>query len=254
MAGGDHYARLYEADLAREAEWLERTAGPKADSVEQLLAAGSLRPRLLVELGCGTGALVRECQRRRLAREFLAVDQSEPALRRLRETAPDIEVVQADVATMDLAARGPIDVLLVSHVLEHLEQPRAFLESLVAKADFGHLLVEVPLEDLPLVRWRHRGEDRTDNRAGHVQFFTAATFRALLEAAGLEVVATRRYVPILDRETIRFLAAKNGLTPAQAFRQALTSRVLPRLLGPIWASLCYAHLAALCRKRAPARA
>jgi trans-aconitate methyltransferase len=253
-SGREHYRALYRHDLEKQAEWHRRGATNKADSISMLLRQQSVRPHRMVELGCGTGAVIEECRRRQLASEFVAVDYAEEAVRHLSSRAADIEVMAADITSDDFSIAGRVDVVVLSHVLEHLEQPEAFLDAVVRRVDFDWLIAEVPLEDLPASRVKALVRDRLRNRAGHVQFFRGKTFRNLLAARGLELVGERRYVPVMDTETIEFVCAKNNESRLRRLQKLATGRWLPTLLTVPWTRLYYAHLAVLCRKSRPEHA
>jgi SAM-dependent methyltransferase len=250
----DHYCAIYGRGLEKEAEWLRRGAGNKVDSIQQLLARRHIEPRRVVELGCGTGAVIEECQRRGLGREFAGVDYSAEAVGYLRDRCGSIDGIAADITAPGFRLDGVFELVILSHVLEHLEEPKAFLQSVVDRIQFSWIVIEVPLEDLPAGRLKARIRDRRINNAGHVQFFNRTSLRALLESNDLEVVDERRYAPVLDRETVAFLCAKNEDSRAVHLRTLMTGHVLPRLLQPLWTRLYYGHLAALCRKRTAAAA
>ena len=130
VSGRDHYDGIYRKQLANEAEWLDRTARHKVDSIEHLLLGNGITCQTMLELGCGTGSVIRECQRRGLAESYIAVDYSETAIDYLRAHSQGIETHVADVTDAELAFDRPVDLIVVSHVIEHLEEPIAFLESL----------------------------------------------------------------------------------------------------------------------------
>ena len=73
-SGKDHYRLLYQTELEQEAEWLRRGAVEKVNSIEELLRRHDIKPRKLLELGCGVGAVIAECQRRNLAASYAGVD------------------------------------------------------------------------------------------------------------------------------------------------------------------------------------
>lgn len=246
VSGRDHYDSLYQNELAREAEWLDRTAGHKADSIEQLLKRNNIPCETLLELGCGTGSVIRECQRRKLAKTYIAVDYSDTAIDYLRRNSDGIETYVFDVTADDFTFDRPVDVVVLSHVIEHLEEPLAFLQSL-RRLNFKYLVSEVPLDDLLMGRLSDlRKKDRTQNLAGHVQFFTASSFRRLLRQSGLNVFDSRRYLPLLDKETIRFVCQKNK-SSKKTYYKMLAGRYLRLVLGPVWANFFSAHYAVLSR-------
>ncbi|WP_447603197.1 class I SAM-dependent methyltransferase [Nitrospira sp. Nam80] len=247
VTGKEHYQTLYKNDLADQAEWLRRCAREKVDSIERLLKHNHISPRTILELGCGTGAVIMECQRRGLAEQYTAVDYSHEAIGHLRGVTSGINCIVADITAMRPLSLK-CDVLILSHVIEHLEAPTKFLAS-VRNLQFLYLIAEVPLEDLLAGKVKAMFSDRTRNTAGHVQFFTAESFRRLLVSTGFVILNTRRYVPVLNLDTIRFVCKRNGWGLMRQMRMRMVSRCILPLLNPLWSKIYYAHYAALCRKQ-----
>lgn len=245
--GKEHYRRLYTEGLELEARWLEWGARDKTDSIEYLLARHDLRPESLIELGAGTGAIIAECQRRGLAREFWAVDYAPSAVSYIRETLPDVHVRAADITAPGFSLGRHFDVVVLSHVIEHLEEPDRILGAL-RRMDFGVCVLEVPLDDLPVSRLKNRFRNRLTNAAGHVRFFTGASFEALVRANGLEILDRRRYAPVTPIAALRFQGRKDGWGPLRLMITLLTANLLPSLLGPLWSRLYWGSYATLCRK------
>ena len=243
-SGRDYYANLYSNQLEAEAEWLRRGAPDKVDSVEQLLARNGIVPDTLTELGAGTGAVISECRRRGLGKTFTAIDYSLTAIEYLRKNVDGITAIKADIASPEFQLNGPVDVLVISHVVEHLEQPKTFLET-VRKLPFKAAIIEVPLEDLPLARYKTSIENRKANAAGHVQFFTAASFERLVTSAGFKILDRRSYVPIPTVDTLRFVHAKDKLPLWRLPLMLLTRWFMPRLNLHSYQRLYYCHHAIL---------
>ena len=245
LTGRDHYDELYRNQLKREAEWLSRTAGQKVRSIERLLAQADLHPHRVIEVGAGTGAVISALRERGIGAEHYATDFSEHALSLLRAHTPSIETAVADVTEQpDPFDAGPYDLVIASHVIEHLEDPERFLRG-VKQVPAHWFVAEVPLENLFLGRVRARFKDRRDNAAGHVQFFDPSSFLATLRRAGWEVVLTNTYAPRLDTETFRF-AYREASMPKR-FQKKLTEQILPRVAQPLWARFYHAHFTVLCR-------
>jgi len=246
FSGKDHYRSLYQNALDDEAEWLRLGAQQKANSVQLLMERNGIVADSLLELGAGTGAVIQECQKRGLAARFTAVDYSAEAMGFLAKSAPAIKGVVADITSAEFSLEGDFDVVIMSHVLEHLEEPRKFLKSL-GRLRWRYLVAEVPLEDLLAGRLKRLITSEPPGKAaGHVQFFTAASFQRLLNASGLAVIDNRRYVPINELQAIRFVCRKNGSSRIKSIQVALTGYYLPRLAKHLWSKLYYAHYAALC--------
>jgi SAM-dependent methyltransferase len=248
MLGKDHYRLLYQTDLEKEAEWLKYGAVEKVNSIQELLKRNRIKPKSIIELGCGVGAVITECQRRNLATRYTGVEYSSEALDYLRRNSEGIESIQGDITAGDFHISDTFDVLLLSHVLEHLEEPGIFLCAMKNSLKFSCALIEVPLEDLLFNRIKSLIRDRKIDKAGHVQFFTVRTFEDLLNSNGFRVVDRRTYVPILDVAAIRFVSEKDGLQRHWRLVKVFTGRYLPSLLRPLWKSLYYAHHAVLCVK------
>ncbi len=246
ISGRQHYEEIYQTELESEAEWLRYGAPSKVNSVETLLNRNGIKPISLLELGCGTGAVIVECQRRGLGTEFTAVDSSETAIGYLKSHSAGICCITADITDPGFALDQCFDVVVLSHVLEHLEEPLTFLLSLSSRIRFRYLVAEVPLEDLWASRIKNLVRDRKRNAAGHVQFFTQTTIQRLLAAAGFELKDSSSYVPISSPAVLEFVSNKDGLSKFQTFVRKATGYYLPRVLKPLWGRFYYSNYAALC--------
>lgn len=204
MLGKDHYRLLYQTELEKEAEWLRLTAVEKVNSIERLLKRNKIRPKNMLELGCGVGAVIKECQRRSLAMKYMGVDYAPEAIDYIRNHSEGIETIQGDITDSDFYIDDTFDVVILSHVLEHLENPSDFLRVVKKSLKFSYAVIEVPLEDLIASRIKSVLRDKAANKAGHVQFFTSRTFENLLSSNGFKIVDRRTYVPILDTATMRW--------------------------------------------------
>lgn len=247
ISGKDHYRKLYQNELELEAEWLRRGAVEKVNSIEKLLKRNRIIPKTILELGCGTGAVIQECQRRNLGTKYLAVDFAPEAIGYLREHVKGVEAIQCDITKPDFHFNDPIDVLVLSHVLEHLEDPAEFLVAIRKSIIFKYAVIEVPLEDLFYNKIKYLFMDRYNNKAGHVSFFTMRTFDKLLRSNFLRIVDGRTYVPVLDMETIRFVSDKDGLSRCRYLIKVFINKYFLKSFMPLWKRLFYTHYAVLCR-------
>jgi SAM-dependent methyltransferase len=252
MAAGsphDFYLRLYASDFEQEAAWLDATAPVKVRSVRALLARHHLQPASVLELGCGVGAVIRECRRSGIGSSHTAIDYSPEAISFLQARAPEIRSIVADLTSPTFSLDADhFDLVLIPHVLEHLDDPAGFLRVALERIPFRHLIAEVPLEDLLAARIKNRFRDRRKNSAGHVQFFTAATFHKLLTSSGLEIIDTLTYAPVLSRPAMDFARKRNGWRGPALVMRSITQRYAPMLTAPIFKRLYHAHCAVLCRK------
>lgn len=245
-SGKDHYRLLYQTELEKEAEWLKHGAVEKVNSIEKLLKRNKIKSESILELGCGTGAVITECQRRSLAMKYTGVDYSPEAIDYLQKHSHGIETIQGDITDPDFFIDDSFDVVVLSHVLEHLEDPAILLSAMKDSLRFSYAIIEVPLENLIVSRMKSILRNRTTSKAGHVQFFTARTFEALLHANAFKIVDRRTYVPILDMAAIRFVVDKDGLPKYLHLLKIFTNHYLPIMLNPLWKRIYYSHHAVLC--------
>jgi SAM-dependent methyltransferase len=178
------YTQADPAAGARLGRWRALGAQTKADHVIALCARVGLQPRRVVEIGCGDGALLEALAARGPAAAYDGFELSAPAAAlaaaRRFEGAGRIEAY--DGAHVPAAA-GAYDLAVVSHVLEHVEDPAALLREAARVA--GAVVLEVPLE-------ANRSARRPAKRAqaaaiGHIQVFSRAAMHALVAAAGLRL-------------------------------------------------------------------
>ena len=141
----------------------------------------------VLDVGCGTGALARAIADGAQARVVaIDVDPDKIAEARARNAHPRVEYHVAD-ATQELP-EGPFDTVVLSNVLEHLDERPLFLKRLLQAARPSRLLIRVPLLErdwrVPLkrelgVEWRLTASHRTE--------YTVDGFSQEIEAAGLEI-------------------------------------------------------------------
>ncbi len=249
LTGRDHYSSKYANSLERQAEWLRRGAKQKADSICILLNRNRLKPETILEVGSGTGALIAELQRRGVAQSYYAVDYSTEAIAFVKQNLPDVHSATGDIMKVDFArlfGRTEFDLVICSHVLEHLERPAQFLESLF-DLKYESVVTEVPLENLIIGRIKGAFQDRGKHPAGHVQFFGKSDFLRLLSHAGLDIVDEYVYAPFFNKETVKFAYSDCG--QLRRFAKMYTEHYLPRYCGTLWSKFYHAHMAVLCQLR-----
>ena len=147
-------------------------------------------------------------------------------------------------------AQRRYDLVVLSHVLEHVEDQRP-PDPALSIGD--HVVVEVPLKGNRLgnlraaVKKKLTGAPRERNPAGHIQFYSISGMNQLIYWCGGEVVAGRVYYP--SNQMTSLLASQTGL-------RKLYSRVIDGAAQVVgnerWARIYHGHYAALVRRR-PAR-
>ncbi len=261
------YTKTDAAEAERLGRWRALGARSKAAHVRALCAQTKLRPRTLVEIGCGDGALLAAL--RGLAPVFDGFELSAPAAELARRALPDARRVEAFEGFEVPAEDGSYDLAILSHVLEHVPVP---LPLLVEAARVAHeVLIEVPLEDNRSARRPEKRAEAArvahevlievpleDNRSaarpakreeaasiGHLHFFSRAAVRELVTSAGLEIQA--ELTDPLPRAHHAFFASGARARAAASAKWAVRAglhRVAPRTAETLFT----VHYAVLARR------
>lgn len=178
-------------EAALEREWQAATI--HADVIEALeTGAAEGAPRRALDIGCGTGELVRA-----LAEEGWEAVGTEPAPEIAdagRARGLDIECATAAEYLNHWRTAGahPFGGIVLLNVLEHVPDPAGLLIGLIAAlAPGGRVVVRVPNDFSPLQEAALRllgGEPWWIAVPDHVNYFDHASIGALLERVGLQVV------------------------------------------------------------------
>lgn len=182
-----HYEGVYDP---REFYWRRICAEDKARNLASLLAAaGNPAVGTVLEVGCGTGAVLLAVKQLGIGREFKGVDMADPNVH------ADSGVIEAGLAMVSYdGVRLPFadrsfDLVYASHVLEHVPDERSFLAEL-ARVSTGPIYLEVPCE---LNLRTHAGNLQDTLDIGHINCYTPESFALTLATAGLEVKAIQLF-------------------------------------------------------------
>ena len=224
--------------------WRALGARSKADHAVVLCARAGLRPETLVEIGCGDGALLAELGARGLARVLDGFELSPTAAALARDrTIAGARRIEAYDGEHVPAPDGAYDLAVLSHVVEHVEDPAPLLREAARVAPA--VLVEVPLE-------ANRSAGRPAKRAeaariGHIQFLDRAAVHALVAGAGLQRRRRAERPPPLRPP--RLLRRPRGPARARAALKAGVRRALWGVSPRAAERLFTVHYACLARRR-----
>ena len=172
----EHYEGAYDE---RALEWRRLGARDKAANLSSLLqgqAVGSV-----LEVGCGTGAVLAAVARAGIGQSHTGVDLADPDKHR-DPAARQLNLSRFDGQRLPFED-GAFDLVYASHVIEHVPEPRALLAEM-ARVARRWVYVEVPCE-LHLRTNRRHLQQSLD--IGHINAFTPESFRLLLETSELKV-------------------------------------------------------------------
>ncbi|WP_167106206.1 bifunctional 2-polyprenyl-6-hydroxyphenol methylase/3-demethylubiquinol 3-O-methyltransferase UbiG [Mycobacterium sp. DL592] len=174
-----HYASFYAS--GEDFEWRRLGAIDKADNIVRAWRSlTGTRPRV-VEIGCGDGAIAARLAELDFFDSYLGFDISESGIGAAKARA----IVRADFAVSGFPIPlkdDSADVVIMSHVIEHLEHPRQLIRE--ARRIAPLLIAEVPLE-------LNRGLriDYDWNPVGHINKYSGKAIRQLIQTCQFDVLA-----------------------------------------------------------------
>jgi ubiquinone/menaquinone biosynthesis C-methylase UbiE len=205
----DELNRHYDAFYARDAEheWRDLGARQKAESVRAL--AADMDVHSVLDAGCGEGSVLALLLPAFPDAGFVGIDVAESAIEAARSRDLGVELALFDGAHID-AADDSYDLAILSHVIEHVADPRGLILETARVA--RNVVIEVPLE-LHLRTPPYRWDD-----TGHINVYNRRSIRHLIESCGLIVDRERVYCP--DRAALEYHGGRRG-TVKWAIKNAL---------------------------------
>ncbi len=140
--------------------------------------SGLIQSNNIIDLGCGQGKLLIFLERR-----GYEVGGVEPDPERARVGQQQLKRDVVKIGTIDNPENYDVDVIIISHVLEHLTRPDKFLRLLKKRNPEAKLFVEVPNCANPEGLKASMSEP-------HNYHFNARNLKALLENCGWKVKRT----------------------------------------------------------------
>jgi len=133
---------------------------------------------LLMDIGSGQGDFLRRAANRRVARRMVGLELSEMGVAISRAKVPGATFIQADLFNPPQALReyrGAADVAVCSEVVEHVDDPVGFLQSVrTYLKPGGRLILTVPGGPMSAF----------DRHIGHRQHFDKHSIAAVLKSGG----------------------------------------------------------------------
>jgi len=171
--------------LEKNPTWHEEDAPWKADHIMKMLTAGSLSPKSVCEIGCGSGEILKQLQSRMDSDvKFCGYEVSPQAFGICGKKANDrLQFHLEDLTKKDGAF---FDLLLVMDVVEHVEDYIGVLRDIKTKA--GYKLFHIPLEISAYEVLRRRYLE-TRKAYGHIHYFSKETILDMLKDLGYEIVS-----------------------------------------------------------------
>lgn len=198
--------RYLNGDYAeKNPDWDSSDAVWKATKLTEILSAHGCMPSSIVEVGCGSGAVLAALQDHFPDASLAGFDIA-PDAQKFWSQQPGIRLELADYLVLD----EPIpDLVLVLDVLEHLGNPWEFLAGLRERSKL--VAIHFPLDLSAVSVLRERPLLYVRDKVGHLHYFTRALAVSLLEESGFEVVEARYTGASLDAPQRSFKTRLAGL-------------------------------------------
>jgi 2-polyprenyl-3-methyl-5-hydroxy-6-metoxy-1,4-benzoquinol methylase len=174
------------------------------------LCAGLKPNSRVLDIGCGNGSLTREFAK--MGNKVTGVDLSRVGIEIARNSCQEgrFEVVAADNRILDELDEAPFDLVYSVEVIEHLYDPRSFLEGcFLATKSEGIFLCSTPyhgyIKNLAISLtngWDGHADPLDDG--GHIKFYSEKTLKTSVEEAGFvrpKIVGAGR-IPLLWKSMI----------------------------------------------------
>lgn len=187
-----------------DVEW--RMLGAKSKAKNLLEVCKDIQPEKILEVGAGDGSILHYLNEWHFGKELYALEIAESGveliknrkLSRLKE-ANSFDGYQIPYAD------DSFDLVILAHVLEHVEHERILIRELKRVAKY--LVIEVPLD------YRFGVDQRMKHflNYGHINMYTPTLIRFLLQSEGLVLVTEKTSLTPID--TIKFCEFKVKKTP-----------------------------------------
>ncbi len=188
------------ADLEQKHWWFLGRRHLVATLLHELVPPG--QGKKLVDVGCGTGGVTAF-----FSREYscTGVDPSPDGIAFAKRRFPECSFVQGNAPEAVKQQIGEADAVVLLEVLEHVEQDRDFVQSLLAAMKSGAVFITMAPAD-PTMWGPH------DAGFGHFRRYDERTFRALWQGANTsELLVSHCNTHLYPlAKTVRFLSRLKG--------------------------------------------
>ncbi len=219
----DAYKDFY---AGKDTEW--RMLGAKYKAKNILQVCKDIKPNKVLEVGAGDGSILHYLNEWNFASELYALEISDSGIaviadRKLQHLK---EVLKFDGYVIPYPDNA-FDLVILAHVLEHVEHERILLREL--KRVSRYIVVEVPLD------YRFGVDQRMKHFLdyGHINMYTPTLLRFLLQSEGLQILDDKTsLIPTEVTKFNKFVNMGQPRTFANSLKIELEYRI-KKILGDI---------------------
>lgn len=161
-----------------------RMLGAKYKAQNIINVCKSMNPQKVLEVGAGDGSILHFLDQYAFAPEIYALEIAASGVEKIKErklkSVRDVQVF--DGYTIPYPDDS-FDLIILAHVLEHVEHERLLIRELKRVAK--HLVIEVPRD------YKFGVDERINHflAYGHINMYTPTSLRFLLKSEGLAIIA-----------------------------------------------------------------
>ncbi len=179
----------------KDDEWRLLSAKYKARNIADVCGQGKFKK--ILEVGAGDGSILKYLDEWHFASELHALEISESGVEQIENRKLNsLKAVQLFDGYKIPFADNKFDLVILSHVLEHVEFERMLLREIrrVSK----NLVIEVPID------YRFGVDKRIKHflAYGHINMYTPSSLRFLVQTEGFKIVVDK--VSIIEPEVTKF--------------------------------------------------
>ncbi|WP_293301148.1 bifunctional 2-polyprenyl-6-hydroxyphenol methylase/3-demethylubiquinol 3-O-methyltransferase UbiG [Pedobacter sp. UBA4863] len=187
MLNNDFQTAYQDFYTNNDVAWRMLGAKYKAQNIVEVCK--SIQPKKVLEVGAGDGSILHFLNEWNFAPEIYALEIATSGVEKIKaRNLPNLKEVQVFDGYKIPYADNSFDLIVLAHVLEHVEHERILIRELKRVAK--HMVIEVP-------RDYKFGVDQRLNHFlayGHINMYTPTLLRFLLRSEGLEIVADKSSV------------------------------------------------------------
>lgn len=183
-----------------------RMLGAESKAKNIIAVCKSITPVKVLEVGAGDGSILHYLDEWNFGKELYALEIADTGVALIKGRGLNrLKEVQSFDGYKIPYADNTFDLVILAHVLEHVEHERILLREL--KRIAKNIVIEVPLD------YRFGVDNRIKHFLdyGHINMYTPTSLRFLLKTEGLEIVADQ--VSMTPASTIKFNEFVNKKSP-----------------------------------------
>lgn len=170
--------------LENNPNWHAEDSAWKAKQILQAINRTGLKPKTIVDLGCGLGIVLDELQAQLPNKcQFTGIDISEQIIQKAKKiNSKDIRFLVGDASKL----RDKYDLLLLIDLIEHLDNFQPVLKSI--KKISRYKIFHIPLENTVISNILPKYRSTKTDQFGHLHFFDKNSAINIIKKNDYEVV------------------------------------------------------------------